>query len=104
MAYKSIVYMAELLGTDSNGVRKLARALKVKRYKNGTIEMYDEEFLRISTLPYDLIGLINFIYSKEYKLGDVIKLLNNPKATPELNTKVKFKKGNRVNSSELLNI
>ena len=34
--------------------------------------------MRISTLPYDLIGLINFIYTKEYKLDDVIKLLNNP--------------------------
>ena len=42
------------------------------------MEIYDDEFLRISTLPYDLIGLINFIYTKEYKLGDVIKLLNNP--------------------------
>ena len=41
-------------------------------------EIYDDDFLRISTLPYDLIGLINFIYSKEYKLGDVIRLLNNP--------------------------
>ena len=41
-------------------------------------EIYDDEFLRISTLPYDIIALINFIYSKEYKLGDVIKLLNNP--------------------------
>ena len=42
------------------------------------MEIYDDEFLRISTLPYDLMGLINFIYTKEYKRGDVIKLLNNP--------------------------
>ena len=42
------------------------------------MDIYEEEFLRISTLPYDLVGLINFIYTKEYKLGDVIKLLNNP--------------------------
>ena len=41
-------------------------------------QIYDDEFLRISTLPYDLIGLINFIYTKKYKLSDVIKLLNNP--------------------------
>ena len=34
--------------------------------------------MRLSTLPYDLIGLINFIYKKEYKLGEVIKLLNYP--------------------------
>ena len=45
---------------------------------NNYIEIYDDEFLRISTLPYDLIGLINFIYSKEYKIDDVVKLLNNP--------------------------
>ena len=42
------------------------------------MDIYDDEFLRISTLPYDLIGLINFIYTKEYKFDDVIKLLNNP--------------------------
>ena len=42
------------------------------------MDIYDDEFLRISTLPYDLIGLINFIFTKEYKLGDVIKLFNNP--------------------------
>ncbi len=34
--------------------------------------------MRISTLPYDLIGLINFIFRKEYKFDDVVKLLNNP--------------------------
>ena len=42
------------------------------------MEIYDDELLRISTLPYDLIGLINFIYTKKYKFCDVIKLLNNP--------------------------
>ncbi len=45
---------------------------------NNYMEIYDEEFLRTSTLPYDLIALINFIYNKEYKLRDLIKLLNNP--------------------------
>ena len=45
---------------------------------NNYMEIYDEEFLRTSTLPYDLIALINFIYKKEYKLRDLIKLLNNP--------------------------
>ena len=32
------------------------------------MEIYDDEFLRISTLPYDLIGLINFIYTKNINL------------------------------------
>ena len=49
-----------------------------KNLINNYVEIYEEEFLRISTLPYDLMGLINFIYTKEYKFGDVIELLNNP--------------------------
>jgi len=64
MAYKSIVYMAELLGTDSNGVRKLARALKVKRYKNGTIEMYDEDAI-LSGMEKDAEKLSKRSLSKE---------------------------------------
>ena len=42
------------------------------------MEIYDEEFLRISTLAYDLVGLINFIYTKEYKVDELVQLLNNP--------------------------
>ena len=64
MAYKSIVYMAELLGTDSNVVRKLARALKVKRYKNGTIEMYDEDAI-LSGMEKDAEKLSKRALSKE---------------------------------------
>ena len=64
MAYKSIVYMAELLGTDSNGVRKLARALNVKRYKNGTIEMYDEDAI-LSGMEKDAEKLSKRSLSKE---------------------------------------
>ena len=64
MAYKSIVYMAELLGTDSNGVRKLARAFKVKRYKNGTIEMYDEDAI-LSGMEKDAEKLSKRALSKE---------------------------------------
>ena len=64
MAYKSIVYMAELLGTDSNGVRKLARVLKVKRYKNGTIEMYDEDAI-LSGMEKDAEKLSKRALSKE---------------------------------------
>ena len=42
------------------------------------LQIYEEEFLRVSTLPYDLIGLINFIYSKQLRFDEVISLLNNP--------------------------
>ena len=61
-------------GTVYPGIPESRRINVINNY----IEIYDDEFLRISTLPYDLIGLINFIYSKEYKLADVLRLLNNP--------------------------
>ena len=71
---KTFFYEPSLQGAIFPGVPETRRINIIKNYK----ELYDDEFLRISTLPYDLIGLINFIFTKEYKLGDVIKLLNNP--------------------------
>ncbi len=71
---KTFFYEPSLQGAIFPGVPETRRTNLINNYK----EIYEEEFLRISTLPYDLIGLINFIYTKEYKLGDVIKLLNNP--------------------------
>ena len=40
---KSLKYFETLLGSDANGVRRIARALKVQRFKQGKIELYDEE-------------------------------------------------------------
>ena len=71
---KTFFYEPSLQGAIFPGVPEKRRSNLINNY----IEIYDEEFLRISTLPYDLTGLINFIYSKEYKFGDVLKLLNNP--------------------------
>ena len=71
---KTFFYEPSLQGAIFPGIPETNRINIINNY----IEIYDDEFLRISTLPYDLIGLINFIYTKEYKLVDVIKLLNNP--------------------------
>ena len=71
---KTFFFEPSLQGAIYPGVPESRRINIINNY----IEIYDDEFLRISTLPYDLIGLINFIYSKEYKLADVITLLNNP--------------------------
>ncbi len=71
---KSFFYEPSLQGTIFPGIPEKRRINLINNY----VEMYDEDFLRISTLPYDLIGLINFIYSKKYNLGDLLKLLNNP--------------------------
>ena len=71
---KTFFYEPSLQGAIFPGIPETNRINIINNY----IEIYDDEFLRVSTLPYDLIGLINFIYAKEYKLGDVINLLNNP--------------------------
>ena len=71
---KTFFFEPSLQGAIFPGVPESNRINIINNY----IEIYDDVFLRISTLPYDLIGLINFIYSKEYKLEDVVKLLNNP--------------------------
>ena len=71
---KTFFYEPSLQGAIFPGIHETSRINIINNY----MEIYDDEFLRISTLPYDLIGLINFIFRKEYKLGDVIKLLNNP--------------------------
>ena len=71
---KTFFFEPSLQGAIFPGVPETRRINIIRNY----IEIYDDEFLRISTLPYDLIGLINFIYSKKYKVGDLVKLLNNP--------------------------
>ena len=71
---KTFFYEPSLQGAIFPGIPETSRINIINNY----MEIYDDEFLRISTLPYDLIGLINFIYTKKYKLGDVIRLLNNP--------------------------
>tara|TARA_B100000989_G_scaffold271368_1_gene228086 strand:+ start:2376 stop:3695 length:1320 start_codon:yes stop_codon:yes gene_type:complete len=71
---KTFFYEPSLQGAIFPGVPEYKRINIINDY----MEIYGEEFLRISTLPYDLIGLINLIYSKKYKYRDVIKLLNNP--------------------------
>ncbi len=71
---KTFFYEPSLQGAIFPGIPETRRINIINNY----MDIYDDEFLRISTLPYDLIGLINFIYAKKYKLGDVIKLLNNP--------------------------
>ena len=71
---KTFFYEPSLQGAIFPGIPESRRINIINEY----IEIYDDDFLRISTLPYDLIGLINFIYSKDYKFDDVLKLLNNP--------------------------
>ncbi len=40
-------------------------------------KIYNNSFIRISTLPYDLIGLLNYIFSKNITFIELVNLLNN---------------------------
>ncbi len=71
---KTFFYEPALQGAIFPGVPEESRINLINNYK----EIYDDEFLRVSTLPYDLMGLINFIYKNKYNLDEVINLLNNP--------------------------
>ena len=50
---------------------------KRKELLNNYSDLYDDNFIRISTLPYDLVGLLNFVYSKNMSLYKFVELLNN---------------------------
>ena len=71
---KTFFYEPALQGAIFPGVPEESRINLINNYK----EIYDDEFLRVSTLPYDLMGLINFIYKNKYNLDEIINLLNNP--------------------------
>ena len=71
---KSFFYEPSLQGAIFPGVPEISRKNLITEYT----QIYEEEFLRVSTLPYDLIGLLNFVYSKELSFDEVIGLLNNP--------------------------
>ncbi len=62
-----------LQGTIFPGTEKSKRIKLIEQY--GSI--YNENLLRISTLPYDLVGLLNYIYSNNLSYLQTIKLINN---------------------------
>ncbi len=64
-----------LEGAIFPGIEKSKRIKLLEEYSN----IYDENMLRISTLPYDLVGLLNYIYSNDLNYLEAIELLNNKK-------------------------
>ncbi len=57
------------------GIQKTNRIKLLKRYS----QIYDDNFIRISTLPYDLVGLLNYIISENLSLEELYDLLDNSK-------------------------
>ena len=62
-----------LQGAIFPGVEKTKRLELSTNYQN----LYDENLLRISTLPYDLVGLLNYIYSRNFTYKKALALLNS---------------------------
>ena len=70
---ENFFFEPSLQGTLFPGVEKNKRIELIAQYS----EIYDEKLLRISTLPYDLIGIINYIYTSELSFNQTLELLNN---------------------------
>ncbi len=66
-------YEPSLQGTIFPGIEKTRRVKLLKQYR----EIYDENLLRISTLPYDLVGLLNYVFSKNLTYQQMIEFLNS---------------------------
>ncbi len=39
--------------------------------------IYEDKFMRVSTIPYDLAGILNYIFQKDLNLDQLYKLLDN---------------------------
>ena len=55
------------------GIEKSKRNDLLVQYQ----EIYEENLLRISTLSYDLVGLLNFIYSRQINYMQTKNLLSS---------------------------
>ena len=55
------------------GVQIEKRKNLIKDYN----KIYESKFMRTSTLAYDMIGLLSYIYQQDMSLGDLYDLLNN---------------------------
>ena len=61
--------------------------------------------MRISTLPYDLLGLLNYAYNRNYTTNQMTELLNNSKIKFEgVDGEFYFKKGMIERDLDILKI
>ena len=66
-----------LQGAVFPGVSAKKRSLYINEY----INYYEENPIRTITIPYDLLGLLNFILEKKHTIDSAKKLLNNNSIT-----------------------
>ena len=66
-------YEPSLQGALFPGIEKTKRINLMKQYS----DIYEEKLIRVSTLPYDLIGLLNYVFQNELTFMQLKNLLNN---------------------------
>ena len=70
---ENFFFEPSLQGTIFPGVEKKKREGLLQQYE----EIYNESLLRISTLPYDLVGLLNYVFARNLSYQQMLELLNN---------------------------
>ena len=70
---EAFFYEPSLQGSIFPGIEKAKR----KDLFDSYLEIYENKLLRISTLPYDLIGLISYSIDKDLSLYELFNLLNS---------------------------
>ena len=72
---QNFFFEPSLQGAIFPGIQNQKRSNLLDKYHL----IYDKKFRRISTLPYDLLGLLNYVYSNNKSHYEFIELLNNEK-------------------------
>ena len=72
---QNFFFEPSLQGAIFPGIQNQKRSNLLDKYHL----IYDKKFRRISTLPYDLLGLLNYVYSNNKSYYEFIELLNNEK-------------------------
>ena len=66
-------YEPSLQNSIFPGIELSKREKLISKYT----DIYESKLMRTSTLPYDLIGLLSYMYNKNMNLGNLYELLNN---------------------------
>ena len=72
---QNFFFEPSLQGAIFPGIQNQKRSNLLDKYHL----IYDKKFRRISTLPYDLLGLLNYVFNKNMSYSETINLLNNSK-------------------------
>tara|TARA_B100000963_G_scaffold59866_1_gene47827 strand:+ start:2170 stop:3348 length:1179 start_codon:yes stop_codon:yes gene_type:complete len=70
---ENFFFEPSLQGAIFPGIHKKNRQDLINKYR----DLYNEKLMRVSTLPYDLVGLLNYIFSKKLTLQQLNELLDN---------------------------